>query len=44
MSIGRLRAKPLITHKFGFKDVKKAFDMMYNQKEIFIKVMFFPDF
>lgn len=44
MSIGQLRAKPLITHKFGFKDVKKAFEMMYDQSEIFIKVMFFPDF
>jgi len=44
MSIGQLKAKPLITHKFGFKDVKKAFEMMYNQSEIFIKVMFFPDF
>lgn len=44
MSIGQLKAKPLITHRFGFKDVKKAFEMMHNQSEIFIKVMFFPDF
>ena len=44
MSIGQLRAKPIITHRFGLKDVKKAFEMMYNQNEIFIKVMFFPDF
>lgn len=44
MSKGQLRAKPLITHKFGFKDVKEAFEMMYNQNEIFIKVMFLPDF
>lgn len=44
MSIGQLRAKPIITHKFGLKDAKKAFEMMYNQSEIFIKVMFFPDF
>jgi len=44
LSIGQLKAKPLITHKFGLKDVKKAFEMMYNQNEIFIKVMFFPDF
>lgn len=44
MSIGQLKAKPLITHRFGFKDVKKAFEMMHNQSEIFIKVMFSPDF
>lgn len=44
MSIGQLRAKPIISHKFGLKDAKKAFEMMYNQSEIFIKVMFFPDF
>lgn len=44
LSIGQLKAKPLITHKFGLKDVKKAFEMIYNQNEIFIKVMFFPDF
>jgi len=44
MSIGQLKAKPLTTHRFGFKDVKKAFEMMHNQSEIFVKVMFFPDF
>lgn len=44
MSIGQLRVKPLIIHKFGFKDEKKAFEMMYNQSEIFVKVMFSPDF
>jgi len=43
MSIGRLRAKPLITHRFSLEEAKKAFGMMYNRNEIFIKVLFLPD-
>lgn len=43
MSKGQIKAKPLITHRFSFKDAKKAFEMMNNHTEIFVKVMFFPN-
>ena len=40
MSLGALNLKPLITHRFPLSNVNKAFDMMYNRREFFNKVMF----
>ena len=40
MSSGVLDLKPLITHKFKLDQVNDAFDMMYNRREFFNKVMF----
>jgi L-iditol 2-dehydrogenase len=40
MSSGALNLKPLITHKFKLDQVNDAFDMMYNGREFFNKVMF----
>lgn len=40
MSSGALKLKPLITHRFDLSEVNKAFDMMYNRREFFNKVMF----
>ncbi|MFC1715361.1 zinc-binding dehydrogenase [Candidatus Poribacteria bacterium] len=40
MSTGALNLKPLITHRFGLDQANEAFDMMYNKKEFFNKVMF----
>lgn len=40
MSLGALDLKPLITHKFKLDQVNDAFDMMYNRREFFNKVMF----
>jgi len=40
MASGRLDLKPLITHRFRLDQVDDAFDMMYNRREFFNKVMF----
>lgn len=40
MSSGALDLKPLITHRFKLDQVNDAFDMMYNRREFFNKVMF----
>ncbi len=40
MSSGALDLKPLITHRFKLDQANKAFDMMYNRREFFTKVMF----
>ena len=40
MSMGSLNLKPLITHRFRLDKANTAFDMMYNRKEFFNKVMF----
>jgi L-iditol 2-dehydrogenase len=40
MGSGALDLKPLITHKFRLDQVCEAFDMMYNRREFFNKVMF----
>ena len=40
MSLQRLDLKPLITHRFRLDQVNDAFDMMYNRREFFNKVMF----
>ena len=40
MSLRRLDLNPLITHRFRLDQVNDAFDMMYNKREFFNKVMF----
>jgi len=40
MSSKTLNLKPLITHRFPLSEANKAFDMMYNRREFFNKVMF----
>jgi len=40
MSSGVLNLKPLITHRFPLSEANKAFDMMYNRREFFNKVIF----
>jgi len=40
MSSRALNLKPLITHRFPLSEANKAFDMMYNRREFFNKVMF----
>jgi len=40
MKIGKLKVKPLITHRFRLKQAKEAFQMMYEGEEFFNKVIF----
>ncbi len=40
IKVGKLRVKPLITHRFELKQAKEAFQMMSKGKEFFNKVMF----
>jgi len=40
MSSGALNLKPLITHRLSLDRAREAFDMMYNRREFFDKVMF----
>jgi L-iditol 2-dehydrogenase len=40
MEKGKLKVKPLITHRFKLKQAKEAFQMMYEKREFYNKVMF----
>ncbi len=40
MNSGKLNLKPLITHRFALEQAREAFDMMYERREFFNKVMF----
>lgn len=40
IKVGKLRVKPLITHRFALKEVEKVFQMMYKGEEFFNKVIF----
>jgi L-iditol 2-dehydrogenase len=40
IKVGKLRVKPLITHRFELKEAEETFRMMYKGKEFFNKVMF----
>ncbi len=40
IKVGKLRVKPLITHRFELKQAKEAFQMMSEGEEFFNKVMF----
>lgn len=43
MASGRIKCLPLISHRFRLEECQEAFDMMYNRKEIFNKVIFKPE-
>jgi L-iditol 2-dehydrogenase len=40
MSSGKLNLKPLITHRFDFKDCNIAFNLIREKKELAVKVIF----
>ncbi|MBR3624358.1 MAG: zinc-binding dehydrogenase, partial [Selenomonadaceae bacterium] len=40
MKEGKLKVKPLITHRFGLAEYEQAFDLMKERREMFCKVMF----
>ncbi|TKJ46712.1 galactitol-1-phosphate 5-dehydrogenase [Candidatus Aerophobetes bacterium Ae_b3a] len=40
IKVGKLKVKPLITHRFELKQAREAFQMMYKGEEFFNKVMF----
>jgi len=40
IKMGKLRVKPLITHRFELKEAEEVFQMMYKGKEFFNKVIF----
>jgi L-iditol 2-dehydrogenase len=42
MNSGKIKCNPVISHRFGLEECMKAFDMMFNKKEVFNKVMFKP--
>jgi len=39
---GKLKLKPLITHRFSLEEIHKAFDLLSNRKEFVIKVVIKP--
>lgn len=43
MDRGKLKINPLISHRFRLEECQQCFDMMYNRKEIFNKVLFKPE-
>ena len=38
----KIKVKPLITHRFSLKEASRVFEMMYEGKEYFHKVLFIP--
>jgi len=43
MDKGKIKVKPIISHRAKLEDCKEFFEMMYYKKEIFNKVLFIPD-
>jgi len=43
MNMGLIKVIPLITHRFNIEQAKEAFELMWNKKEFFNKVMFIFD-
>ena len=43
MDKGKIKVKPLISHRVKLEDCKEIFEVMYYKKEIFNKVLFIPD-
>ncbi len=43
MGTGSLKVTPLITHRFKIEQANEAFDLIWNKKEFFNKVMFIFD-
>jgi L-iditol 2-dehydrogenase len=40
---GKIKCQPVISHRFRLEECVQAFDMMYNHKEVFNKVLFKPE-
>jgi L-iditol 2-dehydrogenase len=43
MNSGKIKCNPIISHRFKLEECMKAFDMMFNKKEVFNKVLFKPE-
>jgi len=43
MDSSRIKTLPLISHRFKLEECQEAFDMMYNKKDIYNKVIFKPE-
>lgn len=43
MNTGKIKANPLISHRFKLEECQECFDMMYNRTEVFNKVLFKPE-
>jgi L-iditol 2-dehydrogenase len=43
MNNGKIRVKPLISHRVRLEDCQSVFEMMFYKKEVFTKVMFKPE-
>ena len=42
MSMGKLKLKPLISHKFPLKEISETFKKMFSKKMVYNKIMFVP--
>ena len=40
---GKIKCQPVVSHRFRLEECVQAFDMMYNRKEVFNKVLFKPE-
>ena len=43
MDKGKIKVKPLLSHRVKLEDCKKVFEMMYYKKETYNKVLFIPN-
>lgn len=43
MSSGRIKCNPIVSHRYKLEQCIEAFDMMFNRKQIFNKVLFKPE-
>lgn len=43
MNTGQIQVSPLITHRVRLEDCAQVFDMMYNRRDVFTKVLFRPE-
>ena len=43
MNSGRIKCNPVISHRYRLEQCMEAFDMMFNKKQVFNKVLFKPE-
>jgi L-iditol 2-dehydrogenase len=43
MNSGKIKCNPIISHRFRLEQCMEAFEMMFNKKEVFNKVLFKPE-
>ena len=43
VNAGKIKCNPIISHRFRLGQCMEAFDMMFNKKEVFNKVLFKPE-